>query len=35
VTAPANRNVALPGWYLLFAFNAAGTPSVASVIRLG
>jgi len=26
---PANPNVVLPGYYLLFVFNAAGVPSVA------
>jgi hypothetical protein len=34
LTAPADPNLALSGWYLLFAFNGAGTPSVAKIIRL-
>ncbi|MGB1311099.1 MAG: galactose oxidase-like domain-containing protein, partial [Leucothrix sp.] len=34
VTMPS-RNNAPPGNYMLFAINAAGTPSVAKVIRLG
>ncbi len=33
-TAPANSNVAPPGFYMLFAWNAAGVPSVAKIIRI-
>ena len=29
VTLPANPNVLLPGYYLVFAFNRAGVPSIA------
>ncbi len=32
LTLPANPNVVLPGYYLLFVFNAAGAPSVARQI---
>lgn len=35
VSMPANANVAPPGYYMLFAFNSAGVPSVARIIRLG
>jgi hypothetical protein len=34
VTAPANRNTAPPGWYMLFVLNGSGVPSVATMIRL-
>jgi Concanavalin A-like lectin/glucanases superfamily/Galactose oxidase-like, Early set domain/Bacterial Ig domain/Glyoxal oxidase N-terminus/Galactose oxidase, central domain len=34
VTAPANANVAPPGYYLLFAVSDQGVPSVARFIRL-
>jgi galactose oxidase len=34
VSAPANANVAPPGYYMLFAMNG-GVPSIASVIRIG
>jgi hypothetical protein len=33
--APANGNVAPPGWYMLFLLNSAGVPSVASWVHLG
>jgi hypothetical protein len=33
-TAPADINLALPGWYMVFVFNQAGTPSVARLIRV-
>jgi hypothetical protein len=32
VTLPANPNVALSGYYLVFAFNQAGVPSIATQI---
>jgi hypothetical protein len=32
VTAPPNGNIAPPGYYMLFALNAAGVPSVASFV---
>jgi hypothetical protein len=34
INGPANANIALPGWYMLFVFNEAGTPSVARIIRV-
>jgi hypothetical protein len=34
VTGPTSRNIAPPGYYYLFVFDAAGVPSVAKVIRL-
>jgi hypothetical protein len=33
VTAPANANLAPPGYYMLFIVNSAGVPSVASIIH--
>jgi hypothetical protein len=35
VNLPASANIAPPGYYMLFVFNAAGAPSLARVIRLG
>lgn len=35
VTMPARAQVAPPGYYLLFVFNAQGVPSVAQTLRLG
>jgi hypothetical protein len=32
---PRNPNIAPPGWYMLFALDAKGVPSVASWVRLG
>jgi len=34
VTAPANGNLAPPGYYMLFIINTSGVPSVASFVRL-
>jgi hypothetical protein len=34
VTAPANANLAPPGYYMLFIVNTSGVPSVASFIHL-
>ena len=34
VTLPTSPNVAPPGFYMLFAFDAAGVPSIAKVIRI-
>ena len=34
-TVPQNRNLAPPGWYMLFLVDNNGVPSVASWIRLG
>jgi Domain of unknown function (DUF1929) len=34
VTAPASGNVAPPGYYMLFALNAAGVPSTAKMLKL-
>jgi hypothetical protein len=33
-TAPANGNLAPPGYYMVFILNTAGVPSVASFVRL-
>jgi hypothetical protein len=35
VVAPPNANVCPPGWFQLFAFNAAGVPSKAVWVRIG
>jgi galactose oxidase len=35
VQIAANPNVALPGYYFLFAMNANGVPSVGATIRIG
>ncbi|RZI82397.1 MAG: DUF1929 domain-containing protein [Rubrivivax sp.] len=35
VKAPASANIAPPGYYMLFVFNAAGVPSVAKILKLG
>lgn len=35
ITAPDSPQVATPGYYMVFVFNAAGVPSVAKIIRLG
>ncbi len=32
---PASSKVAPPGFYLLFAWNAAGVPSMAKIIHIG
>jgi hypothetical protein len=34
VTAPPNGNIAPPGYYMLFALNSAGVPSVATFVRV-
>jgi hypothetical protein len=34
VTAPANGNIAPPGYYMLFILNANGVPSVAPLVRI-
>ena len=34
VTAPANRNIAPPGYYMLFVLNGRGVPSVARVLKM-
>ncbi|KAK1757788.1 hypothetical protein QBC47DRAFT_442848, partial [Echria macrotheca] len=34
IPAPANRNLAPPGHYLLFVLNAAGKPSIGKIIRI-
>jgi hypothetical protein len=34
VTAPSSSNIAPPGYYMLFLVNQAGTPSVASWVRI-
>ena len=34
VTAPANTNIAPPGYYMLFIVNSAGVPSVAPILSL-
>ena len=35
VQAPAGSSMAPPGYYMLFVLNGQGTPSVASMIRIG
>ncbi len=35
VTAPANGNLAPPGYYMLFIINSNGVPSVAPIVRVG
>jgi len=35
ITAPANANIAPPGYYMIFAWNSAGVPSVAKIIKIG
>jgi hypothetical protein len=35
VTAPANRNLYPPGYYMLFYVNRKGQPSKAAIVRLG
>ncbi|MEO1090539.1 MAG: galactose oxidase-like domain-containing protein [Pseudomonadota bacterium] len=34
VTPPANSNVLTPGYWMLFAWNGAGTPSIAASIKV-
>jgi len=34
VQAPADANLAPPGYYMLFLVNSAGVPSVAAFVRL-
>lgn len=34
ITAPANSNLAPPGYYALFIVNSSGVPSVAAVVQL-
>jgi hypothetical protein len=34
VTAPATSNVCPPGHYMLFVLNAAGVPSIASIVQI-
>jgi trimeric autotransporter adhesin len=34
VTAPANGNLAPPGYYMLFLVNSAGVPSVAQIVQI-
>jgi hypothetical protein len=34
VTAPANGNIAPPGYYMLFILNSAGVPSIAKFVRI-
>ncbi|MDQ3810242.1 MAG: DUF1929 domain-containing protein [Chloroflexota bacterium] len=35
VTAPASRNLAPPGHYLLFILNGTGVPSMARIVKIG
>jgi hypothetical protein len=35
ITAPANGNVAPPGYYMLFILNADSVPSVAKIVKVG
>lgn len=34
LTIPGNPGVVVPGYYMLFAMNAAGTPSVSKMVRI-
>ena len=34
VTIPADPGVAVPGYYMLFALDTRGVPSVAKIIRI-
>jgi hypothetical protein len=34
-TIPANPNLTPPGWYMLFAVDSMGRPSVANWVRVG
>jgi hypothetical protein len=34
ITAPANGNVAPPGYYMLFILNSDSVPSVAKILRV-
>ena len=35
VHIPADKGIAIPGYYMLFAMDAAGTPSVSRMIKIG
>jgi galactose oxidase len=35
LTIPADPGVALPGYWMLFAMDAKGVPSIAKTIRIG
>jgi hypothetical protein len=35
IQAPADGNIAPPGWYLLFVVDASGAPSVGQFVRVG
>jgi hypothetical protein len=35
VTAPANANIAPPGYYMLFLINGRGVPSLARIVKVG
>ncbi len=35
VAAPSDANTATPGFYMIFALNAAGTPSIGEYVRFG
>jgi hypothetical protein len=34
ITAPANGNVAPPGYYMLFILNSNGVPSIAPIMQV-
>ena len=34
VTAPANGNLAPPGYYMLFIVNSSGVPSIAPIVQV-
>jgi hypothetical protein len=34
VTAPANANLAPPGWYMIFILDSTGVPSVGSFLQI-
>jgi len=35
VTAPANANLAPPGWYLVFILDKNGVPSIGKFVHIG
>jgi galactose oxidase len=34
IQTPSDSGVATPGFYMLFALNAAGVPSTAAIVRI-
>lgn len=35
ITSPANSRIAPPGYYMMFAVNSSGVPSVARIVKIG